>query len=340
MAAAEARYSYGMSTTCWKKGRASRAAPAALALGLAAALGAYAEAPILAAKPKEARARVMDAALAELGAPYLYGGADDKGFDCSGLVYRAYADALGAALPRTARSLYSYAERIERGELQPGDLVFFDTTGRLAHVGLYLGEGRFVHAASEGPRVGVIESSLGEAYWARSYAGAGRILSPAEYLGLVLRAALGPSLGASPLARGAAGAAGLSFRALGLEFGLEARPEYDAALAAGRLPLVLTVGLDRSLRVFAGPALTLGSPRLEGSEGAAARAYHAEGGVLGTAGLTWTPLRFSAAGLDWGLYAELVYNRYVADEGQADDAMADLRARVRAGAGLSARFSF
>lgn len=309
-----------------------------MALFLGAA--AFAEAPLAPAKPKEARARVTTAVKDEIGAPYLYGGVDDKGYDCSGLVYRVYADALGAALPRTARSLYSYVERIERGALQPGDLVFFDTTGPIAHVGVYVGEGRFIHAASEGVRTGVIESSLGEAYWARSYAGAGRILVPAEYLGLVLRAALGPSLGATPLARGAAGAVGLSYRFMGLDFGLEARPEYDATMGVGRLPLVLSVGLDRSLRVFAGPALTLGSPRLAGAAGAAARSYHAEGGLLATAGITWTPLRFSAAGLDWGLYAEVVYNRYVADAGQGADALADLRARVRAGAGIGARFSF
>ncbi len=339
-----------MTRRTWRRSAGTAFAPAgvpaavpALALALFLGAAAFAEAPLAAAKPKEARARVAAAVRSELGAPYLYGGVDEKGFDCSGLVFRVYADALGAALPRTARSLYSYVERIERGALQPGDLVFFDTTGPLAHVGVYVGEGRFIHAASEGPRPGVIESELAEAYWARSYAGAGRILVPAEYLGLVLRAAFGPSFGTGPFARGAAGAAGLSYRAFGLDFGLEARPEYDATLRAGRLPLVLTVGLDRSLRVFAGPALTIGSPRLEpaaGTGAGTARAYHAEGGLLATAGITWTPLRFSAGGLDWGLYAEVVYNRYVADAGQAVDAVADLRARVRAGAGISARFGF
>lgn len=295
----------------------------------------FAEAPIEVTAPKRARTRVVDAARSYLGTPYLYGGTTRRGIDCSGLVLAAYSDSLGAALPRTARELYAFIEALPTKELEPGDLVFFDTSASLSHVGIYEGEGYFIHAASEGPRTGVIESSLSEEYWARRYAGSGRVVPPAEYLGLVLTASLSPTLGAGPRFRGAELSAGLSFRLLALELGLALRPSYDSGLGVGRLPLVLTLALDRELSFFAGPALTLGSPSLdwEGSS----RAYEAQGGFLATAGLLWTPLRFRAGGQDWGVYGELVYDRYVSTAGEAANANADFAAQVHAGFGLRLR---
>jgi probable lipoprotein NlpC len=306
----------------------------ALILGAAALC---AEAPIAVMAPRKARDRVVDSARSYLGTPYRYGGSTRSGIDCSGLVGAVYSESLGASLPRTARSLYAFIEAVPRKELEPGDLIFFNTTASLAHVGIYEGEDYFIHAASDGPRTGVIESSLAEDYWARRYAGAGRIVPPGSYLGLILTASLAPCLGSggSELSfRGAELSAGLSFRLFSLELGLAARPAYDAGLGVGRLPLVMTLSFDRQFSVFAGPALTLGSPRLdwEGS----ARDYEAQGGFLATAGLVWTPLRFRAAGRDWGIYGELVYDRYV-PTGEAANAGADLAAQLHAGFGLRLR---
>jgi probable lipoprotein NlpC len=180
-----------------------------------AALPILAEAPVYAVAPKNARAAVVSRAFGYSGSPYVTGGSDSSGFDCSGLVFRVYKDALGASLPRTVRALYAYCEPIGRDDLQEGDLVFFDTTGGLSHVGIYSGEGRFVHSASEGRETGVIESALSEGYWSRTYSCAGRVLPPAEYLGLMMTASLGPSFGAADFFRGVRGSIGASFRLFG-----------------------------------------------------------------------------------------------------------------------------
>jgi probable lipoprotein NlpC len=309
---------------------AKRLALAAFSLVLAAALAA--EAPVAVALPKKARSKIVELAQSYEGAPYLLGGIDKKGFDCSGLVYRVYYEALGTALPRTALAQYTFREPIDVSKLQPGDLLFFNTAGSISHVGIYEGEGRFVHAASDGPRRGVIESSLSESYWAKTFVAAGRIVPPTEYLGLIFTASLGPSFGTEDFFRGGRGFFGVAYRVLGVETGIEIRPEYDATLGDFRLPAVLALGLDKKLKVFAGPALTLGSPSLHGK-----RAYEAQGGLLATAGIEFTPLRFRAAGLDFGLSGELVYNRYVPTG--APDFLEDEAACLRVGLGLSVRWS-
>lgn len=114
-----------------------------------------------------------------LGAPYRYGGETEKGMDCSGLVCRCAADVLEMQLPRRSDSLAEYAVKIDENEVQPGDLLFFNTTGRISHTGIYIGAGKFIHAASDGPKTGVIISELAEAYWKNAYRQAGRIM-PAE----------------------------------------------------------------------------------------------------------------------------------------------------------------
>jgi len=125
----------------------------------------------------EARLKLLEAAESCLGTPYRYAGIDRRGLDCSGLVYLSFREGLKYAIPRTAEGIYAWAEKINTSELQIGDLVFFVTTGPgVSHLGIYAGEGRFIHSASEGPRTGVIFSRLDEAYWKRTYKGAGRAL--------------------------------------------------------------------------------------------------------------------------------------------------------------------
>jgi probable lipoprotein NlpC len=313
-----------------------------LLCGLFIIIGAalFAEAPVAIAAPKRARSRIVEAAKTYLGTPYLYGGTTGRGLDCSGFVYRVYIDSFGvaplASLPRSASALFSFVEAIDRKNLQPGDLVFFDTTGGVSHVGIYEGEGRFIHAASEGPSTGVIESQLAEKYWSAHYAGAGRLIPPAEYLGILLTASLGASLGSGQIYRGVEASCEASYRLGFFEAGLELRPSYDAALGVFRLPIVLSVSFERHLRFFAGPALTFGSPSL--SVGGEARAYNAEGDYVATAGIVWTPLKVKIAGLDTGLYLDAVYDHYVS--AAAGDLGADLAVRVRFGAGLSVGWSF
>ncbi len=112
-------------------------------------------------------------AMAQLGKAYRYGGADLEGFDCSGLVYFIHQE-LGLSAPRTAQQQFNAATPIQRDLLVPGDLVFFRFSGaRISHVGIYAGSGRFVHAPQTGRNIEL--KSLDDAYYAKHFAGAGRL---------------------------------------------------------------------------------------------------------------------------------------------------------------------
>jgi Cell wall-associated hydrolases (invasion-associated proteins) len=110
------------------------------------------------------------------GVPYKSSGTSKKGFDCSGFT-RYVFDALGVDLPHNSASQYEYGTEVARKDLQPGDLVFFNTNGRsISHVGIYIGDGTFVH--SESGR-GVVNTKLNDPYyWSKRFVGAKRISSP------------------------------------------------------------------------------------------------------------------------------------------------------------------
>lgn len=119
---------------------------------------------------------VVNFALGYQGAPYRYGGSSPAGFDCSGFVSYVYRSTLKLELPRSAEGMYSRGQSVEQSELQPGDLVFFNTLGRsLSHVGIYIGNGQFVHATSSGTKR-VMVSALVESYWSKRYNGAKRVV--------------------------------------------------------------------------------------------------------------------------------------------------------------------
>jgi cell wall-associated NlpC family hydrolase len=103
---------------------------------------------------------------------YQFGGADEAGFDCSGLVLYAHEQA-GLAIPRTAATQQRAALAVPLAQLQPGDLVFFSSDGQIVdHVGIYAGFGRFIHAPHAGAAVSYAE--LASAYYARHLVSAGR----------------------------------------------------------------------------------------------------------------------------------------------------------------------
>ncbi|MFP4365059.1 MAG: C40 family peptidase [Spirochaetia bacterium] len=132
--------------------------------------------------PEAARTQLLENAEYYLGAPYVYTGTSRSGVDCSGLVFAVCRDAFRTRLPRGVNAIYSAAVRIDRNDLTPGDLVFFNTTGSMSHVGIYIGDSQFIHAASAGPRIGVIISSLQERYYAQRVCGFARILPPVPVL--------------------------------------------------------------------------------------------------------------------------------------------------------------
>ncbi len=126
--------------------------------------------------------QLVDEALSYLGIRYRFGGTSpETGLDCSGLVLNVFRNAVGLDLPRTAREMATVGDKIGRQELKPGDLVFFNTMRRtFSHVGIYLGEGKFVHAPSSGGKVRV--ESMSTRYWAQRFNGARRIVDEGEAL--------------------------------------------------------------------------------------------------------------------------------------------------------------
>ena len=117
--------------------------------------------------------RIITGAMQYMGVPYVFGGTTPYGFDCSGYVQYVFAQA-GISLPRTADVQYEVGIPISTAELIPGDLVFFQTyTYGASHVGIYVGDGNFIHASSS---YGVTISSLSSAYYSSHYIGSRRIV--------------------------------------------------------------------------------------------------------------------------------------------------------------------
>ena len=116
---------------------------------------------------------IISSSMNYIGVPYVFGGTSPYGFDCSGYVQYVFAKA-GISIPRTADVQYDFGTPISTTELVPGDLVFFETyTYGASHVGIYLGDGNFIHASSS---QGVTINSLSQAYYSSHYIGARRIL--------------------------------------------------------------------------------------------------------------------------------------------------------------------
>jgi cell wall-associated NlpC family hydrolase len=125
--------------------------------------------------PRAERSEALLQALLAIGVDYQYGGNSPvSGFDCSGLVAHVYREAWGIRLPHSTKAQSEAGVPVSLAELQAGDLVFYDTLKRpFSHVGIYMGNGRFVHAPKTGARVRF--ESLHSDYWSRRFNGARRI---------------------------------------------------------------------------------------------------------------------------------------------------------------------
>ncbi|MGL9721185.1 C40 family peptidase [Symbiopectobacterium sp.] len=130
---------------------------------------------------QHAKMTAMNKLMGQIGKPYQWGGNSPyTGFDCSGLVYYAYKDVVKIPIPRTANEMYHLrdAAPINKGELEIGDLVFFRINGRgtADHVGVYLGNGKFIQSPRTGADIKI--SKLSEDYWQEHYIGARRVVTP------------------------------------------------------------------------------------------------------------------------------------------------------------------
>jgi cell wall-associated NlpC family hydrolase len=125
----------------------------------------------------KAKAQPLLKALSMLGTPYKFGGNNpEKGIDCSGFVKHVYKESAGVSLPRSARDMSKQGEQVAKSELKPGDLVFFNTRKQPnSHVGIYKGDGEFVHASSSRTKEVTI-SRMDQKYWANRFNGARRVL--------------------------------------------------------------------------------------------------------------------------------------------------------------------
>jgi len=121
------------------------------------------------------REAIVRSAKNQLDKFYAYGKQDKyEGFDCSGLAQYAYSEA-GIKIPRTVIKQYDQCYKVDRADLKPGDLVFFTTYASGAtHVGIYLGDGKFIHSPTTGKKVDI--SDLSNAYWNKAFVGAGTFI--------------------------------------------------------------------------------------------------------------------------------------------------------------------
>ena len=133
-------------------------------------------------KLEQVRVKVADrtsslvvTAMGFLGVPYRRGGnTAETGFDCSGFVRAMYEQTIGLVLPRRANEQAAATQTIDKKDLQPGDLVFFNTMKRaFSHVGIYVGEGKFIHSPKPGAQVRV--EDMGQSYWQQRFNGARRV---------------------------------------------------------------------------------------------------------------------------------------------------------------------
>jgi len=339
--------------------------------------GGYALAPPAKATPEEKEAAYREARGLLLAAadkynrtPYRYGGIDKNGMDCSGLVYVSFRDALGVTVPRDTGGLYTWVEKISFNDVLPGDLLFFVTSGaKISHVGIYTGDKKFIHSASEGPVTGVMYSGLDEKYWSRTFAGAGRVFPAVNGMGngtnekksssknnesgsvktnaqkqngngnTLIGFAIAPTWNTyfsdNYIIRGMACQirVGSEMKPLGIPmiFGAELRPEWDRALGVFRLPLTLSWGKDDKLRIFAGPVLSMGDASLAVSGGS--RSYRGGTSWLGAAGITAVPFILKIGECELAPYGELAWQSYFNDSNTKNFG-ADLAAAIRLSTGL------
>lgn len=321
-----------------------------------------------------------------VGCPYVSGATGPAAFDCSGFVYAVSRESIGWQLPRQVKNIYSYTKIIDDSKREAGDLVFFKTTssGDVSHIGIYIGNGQFLHCASDGPNTGVILSSLNESYWKNKYYCTGRFLpasgesslaknpapesfaqasaksddkprtssqsSSAKSGSVALKNASSEKAKPHPVSAASARSSSgrfadriildgifavdwslftpeyfrLNFR--GLQASLHAtyegrfiRPgigaifKWDKGTETFQLPLVASIELTESVRIFAGPVITGGTPRVPGDSDRKIKASFFPGII----GLGWQSPSIQAGKARLSLSQEVQYTVFNERDGSS-----------------------
>lgn len=232
------------------------------------------------------REKLVTEAKKYVGCPYVRGAVGPDAFDCSGLVYTVAHDSISYQLPRTVKAMYSFVKIVPDSQREPGDLVFFRTTGdgSISHVGLFIGNNQFISAVSDGPNTGVIVSSLKESYWKAHYASCGKFLSAANYdqdKEMQEEYASAKGFGSfkdrltfmgtltgdwslftveqfMPNFRGLTSEGGVIYQGSVLSPGLSMMLRWNYGVGAFQVPIAASLYFGNYVRVYAGPVFTAG----------------------------------------------------------------------------------
>lgn len=247
--------------------------------------------------------------------PYVKGGISSSGMDCSGFLFTISREATGIQLPRTVSAMYSDMRIVSLSQLEPGDALFFKTHGnKISHVGLYIGKNQFIHAVSDGPNTGVILSSLNQTTWNNSYAAVGQFLPPTKEFATMKETINNNNSTTKPVTessfkeklsfdafasvlwnsttshgfmfnlRGADLETHLTYKRLKstkLAPGFGIRYRFDPKMNIFQMPIIFSVTLHDTLRIYSGPIITFGSPAIIGNSKAIKASFFP--GILGVA---------------------------------------------------------
>ena len=241
------------------------------------------------------REKLVEEAKKHIGKPYIRGAVGPDAFDCSGLIYTISHDSIQYQLPRTVKAMYSYVKIVPDSQREPGDLVFFRTTGdgSISHVGLYIGNGKFISAVSDGQNPGVTVGDLQMSYWKSHYAACGKFLPSANmniqeqkeakekaeqskgpgkfvdrlYLTGTLTGdwSLFNDVQFIPNFRGISTEADCVYEGASLSPGIGTMFRWNYGVGAVQIPLIFSLYFGNYVRAYAGPVFTLGSTTCPGS---------------------------------------------------------------------------